>query len=281
MPTLLKPLVLGLSVMLAAGCSHVPSESASTPELLDNNLNSTLWVQASGEYKANTLQAYNSAIANLGPVVRFGNQSAALEQPGNTGGLPAAVVLDIDETVLDNSRYQAQLVLLGSAFNPETWDQWVALKAATAVPGAVEFINYAKATGVEVFYITNRECKVRDGNEDPCPQELDTLENLQNVGVQGVTKDHLLLKNEFPDWGSEKSNRRLNIADQYRIVMLFGDDLGDFLSDAKSMTPKERDALVSLHSNKWGSVWYMLPNPTYGSWQRVLKEGPKAYLKGY
>jgi 5'-nucleotidase (lipoprotein e(P4) family) len=281
MPSLLKPLTLGLSVILAAGCSHVPKESEKAPALTDNNLNSTLWVQTSGEYKANALQAYNAAIANLGGVVRLGNQSAALEQEGNVGSLPAAVVLDIDETVLDNSKYQANLVLTGSSFNPKTWDQWIAKKDASAVPGAVEFINYAKSTGVEVFYITNRECMPRETSSDPCPQEADTLANLQSVGIQGATKNHLLMKKEFPDWGSEKTSRRTNVAEQYRIVMLFGDDLGDFLPGIKSMTPTERDSMVSEHSNKWGSVWYMLPNPTYGSWQRVLKGAPEGHLKGY
>jgi 5'-nucleotidase (lipoprotein e(P4) family) len=281
MPSLLKPLTLGLSVIITAGCSHVSTEHEKASELLDNNLNSTLWMQSSGEFKSNALQAYNAAIANLGPVVRLSQQSAALEQQGDLKNLPAAVVLDIDETVLDNSRYQANLVLKGESFNTDTWDRWVEAQAASAIPGAVEFINYAKTTGVEVFYITNRECKMREGSGDSCPQEADTLANLQSVGVQGVTKNHLLMKNEYPDWGSEKTSRRTNVAEQYRIVMLFGDDLGDFLPGAKSMSPAERDRLVSENSNKWGSVWYMLPNPTYGSWQRVLKESPKATLKGY
>ena len=78
--------------------------------------------------------------------------------------LPPAVILDIDETVLDNSYYQARQVRDNSAFAAETWDRWCLEARATAIPGALEFTRDAEKRGVTVFYITNRAAKVEDGN---------------------------------------------------------------------------------------------------------------------
>jgi acid phosphatase len=91
-----------------------------------------------------------------------------------------------------------------------------------------------------------------------------------------------MLKGEQEGWTSEKKSRREEVAKKYRIVMLFGDDLGDFLADVKTnITPQDRDRLVSENKVNWGRKWFMLPNPTYGSWLDILKEPKSQYIMKY
>ena len=266
------------AVSLIGGCA-APSV---TTHSSNNNFNSTLWVQTASEYKANSIQAYNAAINNIERAKSDRSWSSILEQGADFASLPTAIILDIDETVLDNSQYQAQLVLNGTEFDPVTWDHWLAMKAAPAIPGAVDFINSVEAKGIEVIYITNRECKSRQGSDNACPQEQDTLDNLESVGIKNVTSANLLLKKEKPEWSSEKKSRREEIANNYRVVMLFGDDLGDFLPDVKkNITPSERNELVFKYRSNWGSKWFVLSNPNYGSWVGVLNDPKSSHLRGY
>jgi predicted secreted acid phosphatase len=79
----------------------------------------------------------------------------------------------------------------------------------------------------------------------------------------------VLSRDEKPDWGSDKSSRRAAIAKTHRILLLIGDDLGDFVSGAKD-TPKNRVQLVQNHGSFWGTRWFLLPNPMYGSWDYSL-----------
>jgi acid phosphatase len=173
-------------------------------------------------------------------------------------------------------------VLDDAEYDPGTWDQWVAMKAAPAVPGAVEFINSMAEKGIEVIFITNRECKPRPGSDEPCPQEQNTIDNLRNVGIHVIKPDNLLLKNEKPEWSSEKKSRREAVATNYRVVMLFGDDLGDFLPNVKkNITSGERSELVRKYGSHWGTKWFMLTNPMYGSWLRVLDDPKSNHLRVY
>jgi acid phosphatase len=248
----------------------------------NNNLNSTLWVQSSSEYKANSIQIYNMAKNNLALALQDTDWTAALEQTVNYATLPAAVIMDIDETVLDNANYQAKLVIERTEFNFQTWDDWIFLKNASPIPGAVDFIRFAKDKNVEVIFITNRACTPRKNGSILCPQEQNTIDNLAKVGVTGVKHENILLKNEQSNWSSEKKSRREAIVTRFRVLMLFGDDLGDFLPNVKkSITPQQRDELVYQYKSNWGWKWYMFSNPTYGSWLRVLPEPKLNYLVGY
>jgi acid phosphatase len=187
--------------------------------------------------------------------------TAALEQQGDASRLPPAVVVDIDETVLDNSYYQARLIRDNSVYATPSWDAWVAEARATAVPGAVEFSKYAASKGVTIFYVSNRTANLEEA----------TRKNLAALGFPlPVGIDTILVRGERPDWAtSAKGARRAFIAANYRIVMLIGDDLGDFVVDA-SGTPAERSARTSAQSDWWGRRWIMIPNPTYGSWERAI-----------
>ncbi len=267
-----RSICAALSMLLSAGCASTAN----------NNFNSLLWMQSSAEYRANTTQAYNTALKNIDAALRDRKWTAAKEQTGEFSSLPPAVVMDIDETVLDNSRYMGKMVLEGGEWSQATWDEWLALKDATAVPGAVEFINAMKDKHVRVVFISNRECRKDGRTGSGCSQEADTIENLSKVGVAGVLPENVLLAGERDGWTSEKKSRREEISKQYRIVMLFGDDLGDFLADVKSgITPEERDRLVGEYKNNWGRKWFMLPNPTYGSWLNVLGDPKSRYIRKY
>jgi acid phosphatase len=219
---------------------------------------------------------------NIQKAMNDSSWTAAIEQKNNFSSLPLAVVLDIDETVLDTSRYQAQLVIEGKEFSSESWERWLALKQAPSIPGAVTFINTMHDLEIEVFYITNRECKSREGDGSACPQEQDTMDNLNDVGIIHVKPENIYLKNEQPGWTSEKKTRREAVVSKYRVLMLFGDDLGDFLPDVKkNITPVQRTELVRKYEDNWGKKWYILSNPMYGSWLQVLDEPKSKYLEGY
>jgi 5'-nucleotidase (lipoprotein e(P4) family) len=259
-------------IVLLSGCATA----------MRNDFNSTLWMQTAAEYKADTMQTYRMAIENIDRALEDHGWSAAIEQKDGYSSLQPAIVMDIDETVLDNSRYEAMLILEGKEFDQKTWDDWIAFEGATAVPGAVEFINDMRGRDIEVVYITNRACAKRENSALECPQEGNTIENLKKVGVLGVRPENILLAGEVDGWTSEKKSRREFVSGKYRIVMLFGDDLGDFLPDVKDdITPEQREKLVDEYGSNWGKRWFILPNPIYGSWLSVLKEPKFQYLIAY
>ena len=261
-----------LTLMFFIGCAATEN----------SNLNSTLWMQTAAEYQANSIQTYHAALANIPRALNDKSWTAALEQSTDFESLPPAVVFDVDETVLDNSAYEAHLLKTNTTYSSESWNQWISMKAANAVPGAVDFINKIQEMGITPIYITNRACLSSATADNTCQQEYDTIENLKKVGINNVSKENLLLKNEQKGWTSEKKSRREYLASRYRIIMLFGDDLGDFLPDAKSnITCAQRSELVNTHVDKWGTKWFVLSNPTYGSWYNILNNPKEQYLRGY
>ncbi len=166
--------------------------------------------------------------------------------------------------MLDNSIHQARLVADGRAYNEAQWNAWCEERAATAVPGALEFTRAAAARGVTVFYVTNREARV----------ETATRENLARLGFPlDAARDTLFTKGERPEWaGSEKASRRAFIARDFRILLLIGDDYGDFSEGARRQLA-ERRASAEPYRSWWGERWFMLPNPNYGTWERALVTG--------
>lgn len=245
-----------------------------------DNMNATLWYQTSAEFKASAIQTYQTAALQLPHAIADKNWTALPQQNSAYQQLPMAIIVDIDETILDNSPTAAQGVLLNLGYEPKRWDQWVAMAAAKAVPGAVSFVNKAEAAGVKVLYISNRECEKRVGSNDSCPQKTDTLSNLKAVGIKKIDASQIWLKSEQKGWSSEKESRRLLAAKDFRILMSIGDDFGDFLPDVKkNITPEQRSALVGKYQDYWGAKWFVLANPTYGSWQTILKQPNSQYLQ--
>lgn len=221
-----------------------------------DNLNAVLWVQTAVEYRANSRQAYALAARVLDEALADRGWTAFLGQTGRYEDLPPAIILDIDETVLDNSYYEARLVLDNAVYSSDTWDTWVLQEAATAIPGAVELIDLAAGKGVAVFFVTNRREHLEDA----------TRTNLGALGIAlDESTDTVLMRGENPEWeSSNKTPRWATVAATYRILMMFGDSMGDFTAAAEG-TVAERRAFAEAHRDYWGSKWITLANPTYGS----------------
>ena len=224
------------------------------------DLNSVLWVQTSAEFWALTSTTYNSAQVVLEQAKSQKSWSAALEQNPGYENLPPAVILDLDETVLDNSRAQGQSVLDRTGYLQDRWNAWVHTVAAEAIPGAQSFIDVAQKNGVKVFFVTNRSLA----------EQEDTLKNLAALGITASDETVLCLGEN--GWTSDKTARRAEIAKSYRVLLLVGDDMNDFVSTVK-LTPTQRVALAKTHADRWGKSWILLPNTMYGSWERALYPG--------
>lgn len=270
--------LLAASLLLAA-CKPTPSTAtvaadparpdaaapAASGPAANDNLNAVLWVQRAAEYDAVTQTIYRSAADRLDRALREPNWDALVpaERGNSTTGLPPAVIMDIDETVLDNSPYQVRLVRDGTEYNEVSWDRWVAEKKARAVPGVVDFAKAAAAKGVTLLYLSNRAVHLKEA----------TLANLRAVGLPVKDDSVFLGLGTFVEGceqdGSEKNCRRRLAGQNYRVLMQFGDQLGDF-AEITANTPDARAALYEEHRDWFGERWWMLPNPTYGSWEPAV-----------
>lgn len=170
------------------------------------------------------------------------------------------MVVDIDETVLDNSRFQGHEVNKGESFVAKDWAEWTSLADADTVPGALSFLKYAASKNIETIYITNRDEKDYDA----------TLKNLQKFGFPYADKDHLFVMKE----SSNKEPRREVIADKYNILLLCGDNLSDF-SNVFYREGKNTFEQVSQKQTLFGTKYIVLPNPMYGDWEKPLYSGDK------
>jgi 5'-nucleotidase (lipoprotein e(P4) family) len=247
------------SASVAPGASGASTAAAGVRDAHEG-LNGVLWTQTSGEFWAMASGTYNSAQIMLDRAISEKSWSAALEQTAGYENLSPAVILDLDETVLDNSPAQAQIVLERTTYQQELWVAWVGKIAAAAIPGAQSFIAFAEKKGVKVFFITNRAAAEQD----------DTLENLAALGI--AASDQTVLCPGENGWTSDKTARRAEVARSYRVLLLVGDDMNDFVATA-TLSPPERVALAKKHSDRWGRNWILLPNPLYGSWERALYAG--------
>lgn len=249
-----------------------PAATAPTPDL------GIAWVRTSAEYKAAAMQAYSAATEDLDEMIANEDWSALPSQAASGENSykdkPPAAIFDIDETVVDNVEFQAQLV---PPFSEAKFDAWHEANVVPAVPGAKAFVERARKAGVEIFFITNRSCDAPPGSSDPCPQKRITLDDLREAGIP-FEPGNVMLSGERPGWTQEKEVRRSAVAAKYRVIMLFGDDLGDFLSCVRkrvyepctqAATRASRTAAIEKHGKYWGEGWYVLPNPMYGSWTSV------------
>ncbi len=237
-----KTLVLSAVLLFSFACAKAPVRNdAMGPR--EYQIGSYLWFQTSGEFRALCYQAYNLARLKL---------DRDLEEKYNG---KRALVFDIDETILDNSAGGAEEIKSHSDWDRKSLDRWVEAKRAIALPGAVDFINYAQSKRVEVILISNR----KDSQKD------DTLENLKRAGFN-IKKENLYFSNG--DWSKEK--RRQEVSRKYHVVLYFGDNLGDFHKDWDGKTSEERRALVDQHKDDFGEKFIILPNPLYGDWENSL-----------
>ena len=248
----MKKILILLLVLLILGCDS-PTKDYS-------GLNSTLWMQSSAEYVATTAQAFNAARMNLDEALRDKNWTAALEQRGSYQDLPPAVIFDVDETVLDNSPYEAYLAKNGQGYHYKTWKVWVNAAKAEPIKGVKKLITEIKSRGIDVFYVTNRAAALQEA----------TVKNIQVMIDPKVRVDQVLCKGERIEWGGDKSSRRTAIAKTHRIIMMFGDDYNDFRYLENSPSPQERVAEVQPYNEYWGRKWIVLSNPRYGHWEEAI-----------
>jgi len=243
----------------------IVSCASQTRQYSHERLFATLYVQQSAEYHAICRQIFRVAVERLSEALADPQWSAYPSQAGDLSLLPPAVILDIDETVLDNSLYFGQLIQHSADFDLKQWNRWVVRAKAPIVPGADEFITAAQKAGVTVFFVTNRDWRL----------EGYTRLNLQRLGiVLDPHNDTVLSLNEVPGWGNDKESRRAFIAQRYRILLSIGDNLSDFVS-LDGLDTESRRKVVERHNHFWGTRWFVLPNPMYGLWlDAFTKDSP-------
>ena len=242
--------VIGCVIALSflGGCTIV--------RIPEHRRNASMWATGSGEYAAVALQTYAAARSTLDLALLDRSWTACLEQRPGFETLPPAIIVDLDETVLDNRPFQLRLIRENRDFDPEMWSRWVNEKAAGLIPGAAGFLHAASVRGVEIFYITNREHV----------EEAVTRETLIALGLPLSDEiDTLLTRNERPDWGSDKVSRRERVVESHRVLLVVGDHLRDFI-DVEGKSREERRRVTFENAAMWGWKWFMLPNPIYGNW---------------
>jgi len=271
------PRTLMLSAALALGlaaCQSLPERAgpeagqataAAVEPAANDNLNATAWLQTAVEYRLIAAQTYRAALAQLDRALQTPDWDALTRDDRDTPatGLPPAVIVDIDETVLDNSPYQARLVRDGRDYDDPSWDAWVHERKAKPVPGALEFAQAAAARGVTVFYLSNRAVHLEES----------TLANLRAVGFPIDSREQFLglgyLVEGCEQHGSDKGCRRRHVGRTHRVLMQFGDQIGDLVS-LTAKTREGREQAVAPYLDWVGERWWLLPNPSYGSWEPAL-----------
>ncbi|HUR98453.1 MAG TPA: 5'-nucleotidase, lipoprotein e(P4) family [Pyrinomonadaceae bacterium] len=244
-----------LSAFLGTSASaQQPAPAAQTN--LDYLTSGVLYTQKAAEYRALAYQAFNIARERLDADFDKKNLKK-LPKPAQK--LPRAIVVDIDETVLDNSPSNAKQINTNTPFNTKDWYAWGEMRKAKAVPGAVDFLNYAVSKGVKIFYISNRDEAQRQA----------TLDNLKSVGFNDVSSDRVMLR---INGESPKGPRRDVVSSTYRIVMLLGDNLDDFASVFEKKSIAERFAQADGLRDRWGKSFIVLPNAMYGTWESAIYE---------
>src|SRR6185436_472224 len=207
----------------------------------------TLWQQASGEARALEYQTY--VLARMLLDRDLGNRRIRMRR---------AIIVDVDETILDNSRYQGMLIKKGVNY-PEGWTDWCNRAEATSIPGALDFLKYAHSRGVRVFYITNRKIAEKDG----------TARNLNALGFPEANEETLLVRTDTKN--DSKEPLRQSVAARYHVVLLMGDNLNDF-SDVfeKSKTVTTRLEATEKNRSQFGTHFIVLPNAMYGDWENSI-----------
>ncbi len=225
---------------------------------LDRNsiVRALLWMRTSGEYEALCRQTFNVALEQVR------NEMKAKKQRK-----PAAVIMDLDETVLDNSGYSFFLLRNRLKHHETHWHNWNREhpEQVSLVPGARQFIKAVENEGVRIVFVSNRSNALRDTTR----KILLRLDLATEAELADPTAMKLLLRQDT----SNKQSRRDTIAARYDVIALLGDNLNDFADAFRSPAVnsiEDRRAAVRSHAEKWGAHWFVLPNPIYGYWTRYI-----------
>jgi 5'-nucleotidase (lipoprotein e(P4) family) len=244
--------IIGLILLMVSVWNSCNQSSAfnkpkgELPEVTSNEhlTMAVLYHQTAAEYRALCYQAFNLATLQLDKSMRI---MGLMKQQ--------AVIVDIDETVLDNSSYEAKCILDNISY-PQYWDEWMNKSNAQPVPGSQDFLKYAESQKVEIFYVTNRREKYRK----------QTLENLQKLGFPFADDDHLLMRTDE----SSKEPRRERISDNHAVILLIGDNLNDFAEAFEAKSVSDRMNLTDQMKTEFGNRFIVLPNPMYGDWESAM-----------
>lgn len=215
----------------------------------------TLYMQKAGEYRALAYQAFNLARWQLDADF---DKKTVKKLPKAEQKKPRAIMVDIDETVLDNSPAQASNIKNRQPFSLKDWYVWGDMRKAKAIPGSIDFLNYATSKGVKVFFVSNRDDV----------QKQATMDNLKNVGFSDVTAENVLLRTGE----ASKEARRLVILQKYRIIFFMGDNLDDHSNVFERKSVADRFAEVDKAKDLFGKRYILLPNAMYGTWENAIYE---------
>jgi len=221
----------------------------------ENNPAHLQWVSKSIEYAASCRQVYEMAWPRV-------NRAAESQTQNWT------VVLDVDETVLNNVQYEVERAALDSAYTPASWAAWVGREEATPVAGVATFLEKVRGLGprAHVAFITNRRFE----------NEAATTNNLRKFGLFR-DGDAVLTKKGDDDTKSdrrrclEEGTERCAEFGPMKIIALFGDNIRDFMEMRGSEKAKAYLDDGLANDDNWGRKYFILPNPIYGSWQRDYK----------
>ena len=249
-------ILIGVAILLAFACKNKESVNTRESSVCDSIkmsaqehlVLSVLWYQKSAEMRACYYQSFNMAKMVL---------NNKLKDAGSTN--KNAVVLDVDETVLDNSPFEAGLILSDSAFSSDSWKRWTKKAIAKPTPGVVDFLNYAKSKGVTIFYVTNRNIKDREV----------TIKDMLSNKIPFADTTHVLCLTDQND----KSGRYNRIAKDYKILLTIGDDLFDYKAIFGNRPNNYGLNMADSLKDKFGSEFIILPNPMYGDWEKAIYGG--------
>jgi 5'-nucleotidase (lipoprotein e(P4) family) len=198
-------------------------------------------------------QAYNLARYSLDENLKNSQRSTKQK----------AVVMDIDETLLNNSPFEGKMILSGISYTPAGWKEWLNKCSAEPLPGCLEFLNYAKSKKVEIFYISNRSVSEMDS----------TLKNFTKFHFPCADKEHMLFK---ADKDPSKESRRRHLIDiNYEIVLLCGDNLGDVSAAFDNRLLDAKMDSVDKYKAEFGKRFMIIPNPMYGDWDKHFYKDKK------
>lgn len=235
--------MLVASTFLLTACNNL-SNSSKDETINHNLLMATLYNYYAAEYQALAYQAFN-----------IGKNHLLIKRLHNPKAKNLAVVVDVDETILDNSPYEAKQILDNKPYSKDTWQQWCKLESAKAVPGALEFLQFADSLDYHIFYLSNRRKEIE---QEP------TMNNLRKLGFPQINDKQFLFKEDQ----SNKQARRQKILKKHKVVLFAGDNLGDFYEDSSDFT--ERKNLVMMNRDNFGVKFLVLPNAMYGKWVKSI-----------
>jgi 5'-nucleotidase (lipoprotein e(P4) family) len=268
----LKAPLAGLAALVLSACAAsdpaVPAQTAVPPSVAASSILPGLqWLYGSGEGAASSLQAYRAMRDHVLAAARARPAESVVLAPGATlaapafvpcGDKPLALVLDADETAIQNLGAEYDQALNNRGYDQARWERWerTGVDKVLPMPGAAESLQAVRQAGVAVIFISNRKAANASFTEQA----------LNRAGLGPVRHGESLFLQGDDELGSGKDGRRARVAARFCVVAMAGDQLGDFSDqfNAKTLGVAERRLAAAAFAAKWGAGWFLLSNPVYG-----------------